>query len=150
AYDADALLFHLLVQRGAQIRVEAAEDLLTTIDERRLDAEAVEDVGELDGDVAAAGNRDGLRKTLQVERLAGGDAMLAARKRGVAVGVPARGDEDRFRGHGAVFGDEAHGVPVLQHGAALEDGGAVALEPTAVDGLQPRDLPVLVGDQRRP
>ena len=54
AEDSDALLLHRLVQHAPEIHVEAAEDLLAAIDQRRVDAEAVKDVGEFDGDVAAA------------------------------------------------------------------------------------------------
>ena len=52
--DLDALLLHLGGEMVADIVIEAAQDLLAAIDQNRLDAEAREDAGELDGDIAAA------------------------------------------------------------------------------------------------
>ena len=46
----------------AHVVVEAAQDLLAAIDQRHLGAEAVEDAGELDRDVAAALDQDALRQ----------------------------------------------------------------------------------------
>src|SRR2546430_17522791 len=45
---------------------------------------------------------------------------------------------------------EAKRVGILEHGAGLEDAGAGFLDIGGVDALQPRDLLVLVCDQRRP
>ena len=74
----DLALEHLGHQAVAHVLVEAAQDLLAAVDQRRLDAEAVEDAGELDGDVAAADDQDRGRQLLQMERLVGGDGVLGA------------------------------------------------------------------------
>ena len=98
--------------------VEARQDLAAAIDQRRLDAEAVEDVGELDRDVAAAGNDDRLRQDGQVERLVGEDAVLVAGQRRMRVGPAAGGDQDLVGGDGAVLALDADRVAVDEHGAA--------------------------------
>src|SRR3546814_9706680 len=74
--DLDALFHHLAGQRVAHVVVEAAQDLRAAVDQRDLAAEAVEDTGEFDRDVAAARNHYALRQLLQVEGVVGGDAML--------------------------------------------------------------------------
>ena len=63
----------------AQVVVEAAQDVLAAIDQRHLRAEAVEDAGELDRDIAAALHQDALRQLLEVEGLVRGDHVLDAR-----------------------------------------------------------------------
>ena len=55
-------LLHLGREMLAHVVVEAAQDLLAAIDQRHLGAETVEDVGELDRDVAAALDQDALRQ----------------------------------------------------------------------------------------
>ena len=87
--------------------VEAREDLAAAIDQRRLDAEAVEDVGEFDRDVAAAGNDDRLRQDGQIEGLVGEDAVLVAGQRRMRVGPAAGGDQDLVGGDGAVLALDA-------------------------------------------
>ena len=53
---------HLRAQMLTHVVVEAAQDILAAIDQRHLGAEAVEDAGELDRDVAAALDQDALRQ----------------------------------------------------------------------------------------
>ena len=45
---------------------------------------------------------------------------------------------------------QPHGVGVVEHRAALDDLDLGALERRGIGGFEPRDLAVLVGDQRRP
>jgi len=59
AQHVDAALLQLLAQMVAQLLVEAAKDLRGAVDERGVDAEAVEDGSELHRDIAAAGDQDG-------------------------------------------------------------------------------------------
>ena len=73
--------------------------------------------------------------------------MLAAGKLGHE--RPAAGrDQDLVGRIGALADDD--GVAVLEPGAAVEDGGAGALDEPLIDAVEPRDLLVLVGDQRLP
>ena len=53
----------------AHVVVEAAQDVVAAIDQRHLGAEAVEDAGELDRDIAAALDQDALRQFLADETL---------------------------------------------------------------------------------
>ena len=56
-----------LGDQAARLLVEAAQDLGAAVELRHLDAEAVEDAGELAGDVAAADDQDGFRQRVEVE-----------------------------------------------------------------------------------
>ena len=85
AHDVDALLAHLGGKVVADVVIEAAQDLLAAIEQRRLHPEPVEDAGELDRDIAAARHHHAARQALQVEGLVGGDDMLDARHRLVHV-----------------------------------------------------------------
>src|SRR5258707_14770074 len=69
-----SLLRHGMADRVADIVVEAAERLLAAVDERDPASEAVKDVRELEGDVAAARDQDSSRKFIEMERLVRGDA----------------------------------------------------------------------------
>ena len=55
-----------------------------------------------------------------------------------------------FGAHRLAGRGEAHGVGVLQHGAALHNRDLRPLQVGRIGRLEPRDLAVLVGDQRRP
>ncbi len=96
----------------AQILVEAAQDLVAAVDERRLDAEPGEDAGELHRDVAAADDDDALRQARQVEGLVGGDDVLEAGPRLGEPRLAARGDQDLFRRDRAARLGELHRVAV--------------------------------------
>ncbi len=76
--DGDALLLHLAADMGADVLVEAAQDVVAAIDHGDVGAEAGKDAGEFQRDVAAALDHDPLRQLLQVERLVGGDHVLDA------------------------------------------------------------------------
>ena len=133
----------------AQLLVEAAQDLGAAIEERGVDAEAVEDAGKLDRDVAAADDQDGFRQGLEMERLVGGDGVACARNIGHDR-VPARGDQNGARGDFAVAGLHGQRMRVGQLGAGLHDGDAGTLETGAIEALEAGVFRVLVGDQRRP
>jgi hypothetical protein len=47
------------VQHTPQIHVETSKNLLAAVDQSRLNAEAMEDIGELDGNVTTAGDDNG-------------------------------------------------------------------------------------------
>ena len=64
----------------ADVLVEAAQDVLAAIDQNGLDAEALEDAGEFDGDVTAAGDDDAGGKFLEMEGFVGGGRQLMARQ----------------------------------------------------------------------
>src|SRR5690606_24009735 len=104
--DLDAALLELAGEVGADVVVEAAQDVGAAVDQGGLDPEAGEDAGELDRDVAAAGDEDALRQFRQVEGLFGGDGVLDA---GQLLGLPgaaAGGDEDLLRRDGLVLADD--------------------------------------------
>ncbi len=139
----------LLGQRVAQVLVEAAQDLLAAVEQRGLGAEAVEDAGELHGDVAAADDHDRGRQRVEVEGLVGGDGVAGAgqvRHDGAAAG----GDQDGLGRDRAVARLDAHRVAVDQLGAGREQLDARALQVGLVDAGDALDLLVLVGDQGRP
>jgi hypothetical protein len=83
---------HLAGDEVAHLAIEAAQDLLAAIELGHRGAEAVEDRGELAGDVAAADHDQALRKRRQVEDLVRADRHLGARHRGRD--RPAAGGDD--------------------------------------------------------
>ncbi len=105
------------MQHAPQIHVETAEDLLAAIDQRGVDTQTMEDVGELHGNVAAAFDHDRLRELLEIESLVGIDAMFVAGQRWMSC-RPATGcDQDLVGGDGAVIAQEMYHVRVDDHGA---------------------------------
>ena len=150
AEDPDSLFLHRLVQSPAKVHVEPAEDLLAAIDQRGLHAQPMEDVGELDGDVASALDHDRLRQLLEIEGLVGEDAVLMAGERRMRRRPAARGDQDLVGADDAVLCNQINGMRIDQHGTRVEGLAAHALDIALVDRLQPGDLLVLVGNQRRP
>src|SRR5262249_49275542 len=64
--DLDAALFELRAQMAANLVVEAAQDVLAAIDQGYVRAEAVEDGGELERDIAAALDQNALRQLLEM------------------------------------------------------------------------------------
>ena len=90
----------LLDQHLAHIDIEAAQRQVAAQDQAGLDAEPVQDAGELDADVAGADHREPpglLRHAL--ERVVGGDRVLDAGKLGQA-GPGADRDQDAIGGMG--------------------------------------------------
>ena len=88
---------HRLGERRAQILVEAAQRQGLAVDQVDLGAQAGEDAGELDGDVAAAEQHDAARQVLQEERVVGDDAVLGAGEPGPQRAA-AGGDDDALGG----------------------------------------------------
>src|SRR5690349_19174542 len=84
----------------AEIIVEPAQDFVAAIDERGLRSKVREDAGELDGDVAPAGDDDRLGQTLEMKRLVRGDDVLDAGERLSEHRRPPGGDENFSRGYG--------------------------------------------------
>ncbi len=150
AEDADTLGLHRLVQATAHVLVEAAENFGAAIDQRRLDPEAVEDIGEFDGDIAAAGHHDRARQFLEVEGLVGRDAQLMARQRGMRIGRATDGDDDLLRRHHLAGLHQAHAVGSGDLRTGLEDLGAGILQPLAIETFEAGDFLVLGRNQRRP
>ena len=148
--DLDAALLQFGAQVIAHLVVKAAQDVVAAIDQRHLGAEPVEDAGKLDGDVAAALDQDALGQLLQMERLVRGDHMLAALDVLAERGPAAGGNQDMFRAHRLAGRDELDGVRIDDHRTALGDLDLGAIEIGGVGLLEPVDLLVLVGDQRRP
>jgi hypothetical protein len=110
----------------------------------------VEDVGELDRDVAAAGNQDGLGQLLEVKRLVGVDAKLVAGQRRVRIGLAANRDENVTRRHLLPGCLDQNGIRSGQLGPRGDDLRPGIFQPVTVEPLQPVDLAILVGNQCRP
>ena len=75
----DAVRTHLLHQRLAQQRIEAAEQALAAQDDRDLAAQSVQHARQLHGDVAGADDGHLARLRLQLEEAVGGDSIACAR-----------------------------------------------------------------------
>ena len=76
--------------------------------------------------------------------------MLVTFERGVRVGPRAGRDQDVLGGDDAAGPLEPDAVVADERGARLDQLGAGLRQVGAVDPFKPRDLLVLVGDQRRP
>jgi len=82
-----------------------------------------------------------------MERLVGGDGVLEARQRRL-VRPAAGGDEDMACGDGLAI--DGNGVRIGELRAAADDRDSRFRQDVFVDAVEARDLPVLVGEQRRP
>ncbi len=142
-----ALLRHRLRQRFAQIVVETAQRQRLAHHDMHLAAQAREDGGELDGDVAAAQQHHALRPLGQEERVVGDDAVFAAgelRRPRAAAGR----DDDAFGADDPAADIEP--VRVDEGRRRLEALYARAVQQARIDAVEPPDFGVLVGDQRLP
>ena len=114
-----ACLMPLVLQRvvhgGAAFLVEAAQHAVAAQHQVDLAAQPVEDAGELDGDVAAADDRDALGQLGQMERLVGGDGEFPAGNVGHDRAA-AGGDQDLLGGDRLLA--DLDGVAVHQPAAA--------------------------------
>ena len=109
---------HLLTEINADVLVEPAEHISAPDNLDDLAAEAVEDAGELDRDIAAADDHDAVRQLLEVERLVRRDHMLdAGNLRGLGPGADR--DEDVFRR--VAFAVDLDRVRIDDHAAPVDD-----------------------------
>src|SRR5690606_35984832 len=115
----------------------------------RIDAQAVEDAGELDGDVAAAGDDDPLRQLGDMERLVGGDGVLDPGQVLRHPGPAAGGDQDLV-GRDLAAPLDLDRVAVHEAGLAVHQLGAGVLQVTDIDAGKPGDLLVLFGQEGGP
>ena len=123
----------------ADVLVEAAQHALAAMNERHVRAQALENLGELDRDVAAADDHDPLGQTVQMERLVGGDGEFRAAHALRAHDPTAGGDEDPLGGDEPAA-REPHLVRADDFGALLDDLRAGFQQVGAVNAGQPRDL----------
>ena len=145
----DALLFHLGAHMGTDVVVETAQDVFAAIDHGHVGTEAGEDAGKFQRDVTAALNHDALRQRVQMKRLVRGDHVLDAGDGRPVIWRAAGRDQHIFCLHGLARRQPKR-MRVLEHRARLDDAGAGFFHIGGVGCLEPRDLPVLVGDQGRP
>src|SRR5205085_337698 len=145
--DLDAAVAHFQGEADPDVVVEAVQQFLAPDHLDDLAAEAAEDAGELDRDVAAADDDYLARQLRQIERLVRGDDMLDAGN-GRHGRMPAGGDQDVLGGVGAA-GDFDR-VRIDQHAAALNDLNRAILQHVDVDLLEPIEFLVLGADQVRP
>src|SRR5262249_30841878 len=123
-----APLGHLRIEVGAQVVVEAAQDVFAAVDQRNLGPEPIENGGELDGDIAAALNQDARRQFFQMKRLIRGDDVFEARDRRPHPWRSAGCDQNMARPDLFSGRDETHRMCVFQYGTALDDFNAGTLE----------------------
>src|SRR5216684_3118247 len=144
----DAAVFQGLVHCRAALLVEAAQHAVAAQHQVDVAAEAVEDAGELDGDVAAAHDRDALGQRIgQMERLVGRDGEFLAgnlRHDGVAAGR----DQDLLRGDRLLA--NLNRVAVHQPASTHVQLDARAFEQPQVDAVQAIDFFLHVVAQGRP
>ena len=118
--DPDAVLLHVHAQMLTHIVVEAAQNVLAAIDQRHVRAEAGENSGEFDRNIAAALDHDAARQFRQVERLVRGNGVLQAGN-GIAETRRSAGADQHVSRTDAVAVCQLHRMGIDQHGAVLDD-----------------------------
>ena len=116
-------ILHFVADMGADVLVEAAQDVVAAIDHGDVGAEAGEDAGEFQRDIAAALDHHALRQRRQVKRLIRGDHVLDAGNGSPWFGAPPVAISTYFARDG-LAGRQPHGVRILDHRARLDDRGA--------------------------
>src|SRR6516162_10965622 len=104
----------------ADVIVETAQNVLTTINQRHMRAEPGEDSGELDRDVAAALDHDTARKVRKMERLVRRDNVFDAGNRITVARRAAGGDQDEARTHPRAVG-QLNGVSIEECCPGFDD-----------------------------
>lgn len=143
----EPLLAQFVAQVLTHAAVEAAQEQVATVEQGGLGAQAVEDRGELYGDVAAADHQHAARQALEEERLVGGDRVFLARN--LRHLRPAAGGDENVPGAEALA-VHLDAVRVEQAGVAFEKGHPAVHQQVAIDAVEAVDLAVLVADQGRP
>jgi hypothetical protein len=141
----------LIGQVRAQVLVETAQEVGAAIDQGDVDAQAVEDAGELDGDIAAADDHHPLGQLGQQEGLFRGDDVLDPGQVGPRRPV-AGGDQD-LPGRDlldALFPLHFQRVRIKEAGRSIQDVGAGLGQVGGIDAGEPRDLAVLGHPERLP
>lgn len=132
---------------GSQIFVESSQQFVATINERDFHAEAVEDTGELGGDIAAAVDEYCPWQLRKVKYFIRSNGQLIAWKR-IFPGPTACGKENAA---GAVtLAAHFHEVGPGESCAFAEDPDSPACEDFPIHAIKAADFPVLVGEQRFP
>src|SRR5690606_9634079 len=142
-----ALLAQLVAQMLTHRAVKAAQEQIAAIQQRSPCAQAMEDRGELHGDIAAADHQYTLGQLLEEEGLVGADGVLATGN--VRNLRPAAGGDENALGPVALAID-LDGMAIDDARMAFEQADATVGQQIAVDAVEALDLAVLVGDQRRP
>lgn len=110
----------------------------------------MEDIGEFDSDITAAGNQDRFRQFFQIEGFVGGDRQFMTGQRLVLVRRTANGNHDTLCRVCLTGFRELHGMGIDQFRTAVEDVGLGVLQPLAIEAFEPGDFLVLRRDQLFP
>ena len=143
----DALRGHLVTGELAHLAVEAAQEQLAAVDQVGLAAQAIEDAGELHGDIAAAQHQEALGEVVEVEHLVGAQRKLAARELGDPGPAAHRHQDLRGAVH-LVAHRDAMGIQYPGPGVDQADPGAI--QQARIDAVEALDLAYLVVAQGRP
>ena len=127
----------------AQVVVEPAENFHAAINQRRVDAEPVEDISELDCDIPTALDDDGLRQLVQMKGAVGGYAVFMAGKRVVKLRTPADRDQDMICSDCLSCCFEQHLMARNETRPGLVDRHAGIFQSLAVKPFQARDFLIL-------
>ncbi len=147
--DYDAPLLHFLMEGGTDIIIKAAQDFLAAIKDRDVRAEALEDAGELEGDVTCPDDDDALGLLFKMENLVGGDHQVLAGHIQF-IGHTTRGDQDVVGRDGSILANKADRVRPDNFGPRLDDFDIVALEILDIEPVEPVDFGILARNQSVP
>ena len=144
--DRDAARLEPGFEADAQVFVETAQHALAAIDDGGGHTQARKDRRELGRNEATALDEDRVGQPVEMKCLVRGDAEFLARN----AGTGARCDQNGLRGELATRFQQPDAVGSGHDGAVADDLDAGPLEAGDIGGLEPGDLLVLVGDERRP
>src|SRR4051812_40114052 len=99
----------------AYVVIEAAQDILPTINERHIRAEPMENASELDRDIATALDQNMLGQAIQMKRLVRRDNVFDTRNCRPDPGRAARGDENMSGAKVFPCRQKAHRVGIDKH-----------------------------------
>ena len=132
---------------GTDIRIEAPQEQWAAVQLGNAGAEAIENTGELHGDVATADDDQPLRELLQVEDLIGTQCQIAAGERRDM--GPATGGYQDFSSAEATLANR-HRVSVDDTAAPVDHVGLHTLQQPIVDAIQAGNFLLLVIAQGGP
>ena len=143
----DLALAHLLGQHAADIGIKATQKQLTPVQLGHLNAEAVENRGKLDRNIAPANDDDPLRQAVQIKRFVGRDGVFDAGDLGQIRPAAGRHQDVLGRIRAAVDGNR---VRIDEPRPALDNLRPGVAQQVAIDAVEAFDLHVFIGDQGRP
>ena len=141
-------LDHLLGYKPARLFVKAPQNLRSAIKLRHLHAQAIENTGELTGDITAPDDQNGFWQAFKMKDVIAGDGMFGPWKIGFNR-APAGGDQDMLGAFAAAI-RQLDSMRIKQPCPRVKTLDAVGLENAAIDIFKPVQLGMQLALKHRP